>query len=327
MTVHTDAYNHTKGNAKGGSTTLPTPWKSFHTYAIEWYPDRIDFFVDQTKHFTYNKPSGATWSAWPFDKPFYLLLNVAIGGGWGGRQGIDPSIFPQKMLVDSVKVSTWIDDPGPHKLEVKAKAGGKVKVTPGGPTHRAGTQVTLEAVPDPGYAFTRWSGTEIGVLENPLKHTVTAAGTITALFVKQGEMIKNGDFAGGKSSWYFHTQGGAQASMSVTGGECHIAITDGGTEVWHAQLTQGGLSLEGGKTYRLSFDARAAAPRSITAGLGQSASPWTSYGSKVASLTTSKQTFTLDVTTSAADPTARVTFDLGKSSADVFIDNVSLVQQ
>lgn len=101
--VHTEAYNHTKGTNKGDQIELEQPWQEFHVYAIEWYEDRIDFFVDDVQYFTFEKESDED-DVWPFDKPHYLLLNLAIGGDWGGMEGIDDDIFPQQFLIDYVRV-------------------------------------------------------------------------------------------------------------------------------------------------------------------------------------------------------------------------------
>jgi beta-glucanase (GH16 family) len=102
-TVHTAAYNHVQGTAKGASVTIANPWEEFHVYAMEWYPDRIDVFVDGQKYFTFRN-EGTGSRTWPFDKPQYLLLNLAIGGSWGGQKGIDDSRFPHRYLVDYVRV-------------------------------------------------------------------------------------------------------------------------------------------------------------------------------------------------------------------------------
>lgn len=100
---HTKAYNHVKGTNKGNKITIAKPYTDFHIYAIEWFEDRIDFFVDDQKYFTFqNEKTGN--DAWPFDKPHYLLINLAIGGGWGGQKGVDNKIFPQKYYIDYVKV-------------------------------------------------------------------------------------------------------------------------------------------------------------------------------------------------------------------------------
>lgn len=103
-TIHTKAFNHSIHTEKGNSRTVPTAMTDFHTYALEWYPDRVKWFIDDVVYYEIVKQTSWSWSQWPFDHKFHLLLNVAIGGNWGGRKGIDDSIFPQKMVVDYVRV-------------------------------------------------------------------------------------------------------------------------------------------------------------------------------------------------------------------------------
>jgi len=102
-TIHTAAYNHVAGTAKGSNITLSAPWQDFHVYAAEWYPDRIDLFVDDQEYFTFRN-EGTGSRTWPFDQPLYLLINLAIGGSWGGQQGIDDSLFPHRYLIDYVRI-------------------------------------------------------------------------------------------------------------------------------------------------------------------------------------------------------------------------------
>lgn len=102
-TVHTDAFNHIKGTQVGKQDTIPDFDKNFHTYAINWTAQHIEFFIDG-KRFHVFKNNGSGTEAWPFDHPYYLIMNIAVGGGWGGRKGIDESIWPQKMEVDYVRV-------------------------------------------------------------------------------------------------------------------------------------------------------------------------------------------------------------------------------
>lgn len=101
--VHTTKYNHVKRTNKGDKIEVPKPHEDFHVYAVEWRKDRIDFFVDGKKYFTFRN-EGAGADAWPFDKPHYLLMNIAVGGHWGGQKGVDPEAFPQRMVVDYVRV-------------------------------------------------------------------------------------------------------------------------------------------------------------------------------------------------------------------------------
>jgi beta-glucanase (GH16 family) len=103
-TVHTQAYYWKKWEQRKGRILLDAVDENFHVYAIEWSPERIDMFVDDILYFTYvNEKKG--WQEWPFDKPFFLVMNIAVGGVWGrAGGGIDDSIFPQRLLVDYVRV-------------------------------------------------------------------------------------------------------------------------------------------------------------------------------------------------------------------------------
>lgn len=108
-TVHNEAYYWAKWEQRKGRVLIDGVDKDFHVYVLEWSPDRIDMFVDDIHYFTYvNEGSG--WRAWPYDHPFHLILNIAVGGVWGRAGGpIDESIFPQRMLVDYARIYRRID--------------------------------------------------------------------------------------------------------------------------------------------------------------------------------------------------------------------------
>ncbi len=101
-TVHSDLYNHIKGTQISGRVKLEDFDTEFHTYAVDWSKEKIDFLIDDKLYLSIpNKYK--TLAEWPFDAPHYLLLNLAIGGDWGGKEGIDESIFPVKFEVDYVR--------------------------------------------------------------------------------------------------------------------------------------------------------------------------------------------------------------------------------
>jgi beta-glucanase (GH16 family) len=102
-TVHTEAYNNTKGTQKGGNRMVTDAMDTFHVYAIEWSAEKIDFFIDDELYFTFNN-EGGDYQGWPFDQPFHLILNIAVGGNWGGQQGVDETIWPQRMEVEYVRI-------------------------------------------------------------------------------------------------------------------------------------------------------------------------------------------------------------------------------
>lgn len=105
--IHTQAYNHKIGTQKGGSTVKSDASTAFHVYEIEWFPDQILFKVDGVTYYRYRplnllaQPKNAHW---PFDNPFHLLINIAVGGDWGAAQGMDNNSFPWRMEVDYVRV-------------------------------------------------------------------------------------------------------------------------------------------------------------------------------------------------------------------------------
>jgi licheninase len=103
-TIHTEAFNHIDGTDKGGSITVPDATSAFHDYAMEWTPNEIRVYVDGERYFTFQNREQYGWEEWPFDQKFHLLMNIAVGGTWGGAEGIDDSAFPTRMVIDYVRV-------------------------------------------------------------------------------------------------------------------------------------------------------------------------------------------------------------------------------
>lgn len=101
--VHTKAFNHIQGTQKTNGIVVKDAYTAFHSYNIEWDKDKIDFYIDDKPVLTF-KNTGKNADEWPFDKRFHLLLNIAVGGNWGGQKGIDDAAFPATMQVDYVRV-------------------------------------------------------------------------------------------------------------------------------------------------------------------------------------------------------------------------------
>ncbi|RZJ94162.1 MAG: glycoside hydrolase family 16 protein [Brevundimonas sp.] len=102
--LHSQAFNHSIGTGQTGGTDIATACGAFHDYQVHWTPQRIDFLVDGTPFYGVDNDNSGLREHWPFNTPFYLILNVAVGGTWGGAEGVDPSVFPQAMEVDYVRV-------------------------------------------------------------------------------------------------------------------------------------------------------------------------------------------------------------------------------
>jgi len=103
-TVHGPGYSGAKG--PGGPFELPEGQRfadKFHTYAIEWEPNVIRWYMDNQLYFTLTPADLPPGTDWVYDHPFYLLMNVAVGGGWPGRPD-ETTKFPQTMKVDFVRV-------------------------------------------------------------------------------------------------------------------------------------------------------------------------------------------------------------------------------
>ena len=102
-TCHNDTYNWYDGiPPQGGELNVNDFDENFHTYTLEWTESSLKWFVDETLYYTYSNTS--SWSTWPYNHDFFIILNIAIGGTWGGQQGIDDSIFPVQMEVEYVRV-------------------------------------------------------------------------------------------------------------------------------------------------------------------------------------------------------------------------------
>jgi beta-glucanase (GH16 family) len=103
-TLHGPGYSG--GGGISAAYALPPGRKfsdAFHLFAVEWEPNVIRFYVDRHLYKTRTPADLPPGSAWVFNRPFFIILNVAVGGGWPGNPDAT-TVFPQQMLVDYVRV-------------------------------------------------------------------------------------------------------------------------------------------------------------------------------------------------------------------------------
>lgn len=102
--IHTKSYNHKINTEKTGEMFLETAQADFHIYALKWTKDEIKTYVDGKCIFTFPNDGKGNKDTWPFNAAFYIKLNLAWGGDWGGSQGVDESALPATYAIDYVRV-------------------------------------------------------------------------------------------------------------------------------------------------------------------------------------------------------------------------------
>jgi len=102
--LHTKLFNHVLKTQRSAQLKLPTSCSALHRYQLDWRPDSITIGVDDRAYMRVRNDQPGGKGAWPFDTPFEMILNLAIGGDWAAAKGIDDAAMPQRMEVDYVRV-------------------------------------------------------------------------------------------------------------------------------------------------------------------------------------------------------------------------------
>jgi beta-glucanase (GH16 family) len=110
--VHTKAYNHIINTHRTATARIPDACTAFHRYQLTWTANEILIGRDDRNYFRFLRSSRANHDTWPFDAPQFLLLNIAVGGTWGGEKGVDDAAFPMRMEIDYVRVHQAGAQPG-----------------------------------------------------------------------------------------------------------------------------------------------------------------------------------------------------------------------
>ncbi|MDG5813509.1 glycosyl hydrolase family 8 [Chitinispirillales bacterium ANBcel5] len=226
------------------------------------------------------------------------------------------------------------DMEGTYPLMTEVVGRGRVRRDPNAIRYQEGTEVTLSAEPASGWAFEGWSGEGVSGSENPLTITVNGETNITATFVLDfdptdptSNLLENGDFSSGYEFWNFHTWDESEADSSLVDGELTISVTRLGDEeqIHNIQLVQGGVPLEEGQEYILTFDASAAEEREIEVLAQLPDNPWTVYASEMIELTTEKETHVVGFTMeNETNINSRIGFNFGNVTGDITVSNVRL---
>lgn len=104
FSLHSKTYNHKINTQITYVEKIENIYEGFHTYKVIWEEETISFYIDDKHYATFNKRDlkDQTVQGWPFQPPFYLIVNLALGGYFGGE--IDDEIFPQTFYVDYIRV-------------------------------------------------------------------------------------------------------------------------------------------------------------------------------------------------------------------------------
>ncbi|MFP4243001.1 MAG: carbohydrate binding domain-containing protein [Chitinispirillaceae bacterium] len=214
-------------------------------------------------------------------------------------------------------------NPGPFTLSVTQAEGGTIAVSPSKELYDKGEEVTLSATPEEGGSFMKWTGDASGSTPTATV-TVNRNMNISALFAAGGNILSNGTFDDGTAGWDLGQYEDGSATASVQDGACEISIDNGGTEIWHVQLIQNGLTLAEGQTYLFTFEASADAEKEMFVAAGEAGGDYVKYAEETVTLTATTETYSIEFTPSAANINARVEFNMGMDAGTVTLDNVSI---
>lgn len=331
-TAHARAYSAFTGSApKSASLMVQDAASAFHVYAVEWSPDTISYYVDQTKYHTVtNNHTGSP--AWPFDTPFYIIVNLAVGGGWVGTPGAS-TVFPAVMEIDYVRVYQKLDEIGISGADYL-------------PLSAAGVTYSVPAVSGATYTWSVPAGAQIasgqgtrqiqvnwGTVGGKVGVTIAAGGASVAptlSVVVANNLLKNPGIEKGVKYWNAVAGGAGRATFDidsmgvVTGNHCMKGVvTTAGANPWDIQFTQSGFALLSGKQYEIRLKAKAdVSGRPINVSL-LNAGTFGWFGGSTLTLTDVWKDYTFKVTPNQT-ALGLITIDLGAQAGTYRVDDLSV---
>jgi len=217
---------------------------------------------------------------------------------------------------------------GKYKLTLENKGNGTVSASPQGTAsyYDPGTEITLSAEPAARMVFNGWSGA-ISSSDKTTTFTINQDATITAQFGPDpnAPLLLNGDFSNGSTAWEWFQHEPGSGSLSTTNGSAEISIVNPGTEIWHTQLLQQDLAINGGETLQLSFYAKAQQQRTAIVTIKYMQPAEHKYLDTTITLGTTMQTYTFTFTADQTPQSSvRLEVNFGGVAGDSEFDNFSL---
>ena len=331
-TIHSETYNSITGTGPaGGITVIPDAQTEFHVYAVEWTADRVDFYVDAQNYFSFINDYGGS-ATWPFDKPFYIILNLAVGGGWVGNP--DPTtVFPAIMEVDWVRVYQYFDDVAVKGSDFIPYFSSDISYS----VADINSANYIWEVPGNAQIITGQNTNQISVDWNyfggDIKTNITTSigSRIINFPVKVSDnLIKNPGFEKGVKYWNKIAGYPAQADFSLNSDtvfygnqSLSVNVQTLGTNSWDIQCTQKDIILEAGKEYILRFWGK----KDNSAGDINLAiisyDPFVVYYSEIIHLTNNWTHYEINYTATTSD-TVALNIDLGFQTGIYYLDNFLL---
>jgi beta-glucanase (GH16 family) len=324
-TCHFEGTDGTGHQSSGfGSTFIANPFNQYIKYVMIWTPDKIEWYANDRKFHEYRKQPTFDNRRWPFDKEFYLILNLAYGGSWGGYAGVDDTKLPHKFLIDYVRVFQLQEGEEPFKLDINSSTHGKVEVSPKLDFYPENTEVTLTAIPDSGYSFKAWAHQSAA---NPYKLIVNKNTTVTPVFYNSKELLSNGEFDKSWNSWSFYVENSQNISYtpSIVDSTFVINITKTTGTDWHLGFQESSLSLKKAN-YKLTFDAWADQSKQLLITVSKNYTDWSAHITKSTNITTTRKKYELTLNMPLNDNNVRLYFGIGRFLGKFYIDNISLTQ-
>ncbi|NQT27754.1 family 16 glycosylhydrolase, partial [candidate division KSB1 bacterium] len=312
-----------------GTTSVPDAETAFHVYAIEWTEEQMEFYVDDTNFVTvYNDHTGSEY--WPFDQPFYVILNLAVGGSWCGPP-TEETIFPAIMEVDYVRAYQDLED-------ITISGNGFIPYD---------SENVVYSVPDIEDATYSWSVSGHGnIVSGQNSHEIDVnwdcfGGEVVAevesgfctqsieypVFVTSNYLMNPG-FEKGVKYWTSRVNYLLTASMRLTTEEAHngdasidVNVQTLGNNPWDIQLSQQVLIIETGKQYEISFWAKADGNDRRMSTTVINTETYFVYGGESFTLTTDWSKYAFQFTPSVSADVA-LNIDLGLTTGQFYLDDI-----